>query len=252
MFVVTGGGSGIGRSMAQALATRGHAVLVVGRRLDALKETAQHHQQITCFAADVACSDDRGRLTEYLTAYDSIQGLIHNAGIIEPIVPLQSITAASWQHLLETNLNAPLFITQALKEKLGQGRILHIGSGAAYFPIQGWAAYCVSKAALAMLTRCWQLECPEMACASVMPGIIDTAMQEKIRHADAMAPDKQLFFRQLKQHQQLLTSDTVAAFLCWLMLDIPVDRYVSQEWDIYNTEHHAEWLVPPYQVPTWE
>jgi len=103
-----------------------------------------------------------------------------------------------------------------------------------------------------MLTRCWQLECSDMAFASVMPGIIDTDMQAVIRQASHMDQAKIDFFIRLKRNNQLLSPATVAIFLCWLLLDIDKTQYVSQEWDIYDQTHHQAWLVPPHIVPVLE
>jgi benzil reductase ((S)-benzoin forming) len=137
-------------------------------------------------------------------------------------------------------------------DKLQGGRVLHIGTGAAHFPVTGWAAYCVSKAALAMLTRCWQLESREIAFASVMPGIIDTDMQAFIRQAKFMDTEKLDFFKELKRKNRLLNPATVAAFLTWLLLDVSYEDFGSQEWDIYDKSHQSSWLVYPHVVPHWE
>ena len=103
-----------------------------------------------------------------------------------------------------------------------------------------------------MLTRCWQIESAGIAFASVMPGIIDTNMQATIRGASHMNPDKLDFFNRLKNNNKLLTPETVADFLCWLLLDLDVSTYCSKEWDIYDTTHHSAWLVPPNSVPALE
>jgi len=252
MYIVTGGGQGIGRALAFALANRDQTVLIVGRHEKTLVETAALSPNIDYLCADVTSAADRERLAQHVATTPSIQGLIHNAGIIDPIVPITDISETAWHHCLATNLDAPLFLTQLFSDKLAQGRVLHIGSGAAHFPVAGWAAYCVSKAALAMLTRCWQLESRSIAFASVMPGIIDTQMQQEIRQAQHMDPAKQDFFKRLKQSEQLLSPETVAQFLCWLLLDIDVEDYVAREWDIYDKTHHADWLTAPYAVPEFE
>ncbi|KTC86318.1 SDR family NAD(P)-dependent oxidoreductase [Legionella brunensis] len=252
MFVVTGGGSGIGRALAQVLAKRGKKVLVVGRREELLKETAAFSPLISFFCADISTDEGRQKLATLLQPAISIEGLIHNAGTIEPIAPIANIDESSWQQTLATNLNAPLFLTQLLLSKLKHGRVLHIGSGAAYFPVTGWAAYCVSKAALSMLTRCWQLESPNVAFASVMPGIIDTDMQALIRGAQFMDEEKRHFFHVLKAEGRLLTTETVALFLNWLLLELDKEQFISKEWDIYDKSHHQFWLSPPHKVPEWE
>ncbi len=263
MFIVTGGGSGIGRALAQALALRGKEVLIVGRHEETLLETAAFSPLIQYVCADVSSTLGRQQLNEHVQPVPVIHGLIHNAGIIEPISPITDISEAAWHACMATNVDAPLFLTRLLIEKLAgsrdktpgqweKGRVLNISSGAAYFPVEGWAAYCVSKAALSMLTRCWQTESATIAFASVMPGIIDTQMQAQIRAARHMNPDKIDFFKRLKQESRLLTPETVAAFLCWLLLDIDASEYVSKEWDIYDTSHHSAWLVPPNTVPALE
>lgn len=252
MFVITGGSRGIGAALAKSLAEANHTVLIVGRNPETLEAVTQCSPLIQSFCADVSTTAGRAQLVEHLTPHEHIKALVHNAGAIDPIAPIQTLSNDAWCNIMETNLNAPLFLTQALIPKLVGQRVLHIGSGAAYFPVQGWAPYCVSKAGLAMLTRCWQLECPDIATASVMPGIIATEMQAHIRHAEHMAPEKRKFFQDLHDNNQLITPETVACFLTWLLLTIDEKRYVSQEWDIYETKHHVEWLKPPHSVPALE
>lgn len=248
MFVITGGGSGIGRALAIALAARNERVLVIGRRAEALQQTASMAPGITCLAADVADPHGQHAIIQALKNESSIQGLVHNAALIAPLDTLENITLSAWNQLMSVNVNAPLFLTQALLSKLQAGRVLMIGSGAAYFPVQGWAAYCVSKAALAMLTRCWQLEVDSVAFTSVMPGIIDTDMQGLIRNCEQMDTEKKQFFQRLKAEKRLLTPQAVALFLSWLLLDTTQADYVSQEWDIYDGKHHALWLKPPHII----
>lgn len=252
MFVITGGGSGIGRELALALSDRGKPVLIVGRRLELLEKTAQRSSLISFLQADVGERAGREKIISYLQNHGQLEGLVHNAGIIEPIVPIQEIDEEAWQKFLAVNVNAPLFLTQALLPKLKQGRVLHIGSGAAYFPVVSWSGYCVSKAALAMLTRCWQSEEENVAVSSVMPGIIDTPMQVLIRDATCMAEEKHQFFVQLKHQKKLLDPKTVALFLSWLLLDVSRDEFRAQEWDIYEKKHHHEWLKAPHVVPHWD
>lgn len=252
MFVVTGGGRGIGKALAVALADRGHEVLIVGRSEHELAQTASLSSLIKFVCADVSSPQSRMLIKEALQDVPVIQGLIHNAGIIEPILPITTIDELSWKKMMATNVDAPLFLTQLLASQLNNGRVLNIGSGAGFFPVEGWTAYCVSKAALAMLTRCWQLESKSCAFAYVMPGIIDTQMQATIRQADHMQDEKRDFFKQLKQDNRLISVETVAAFLCWLLLDIDTQLYESNVWDIYDTSHHHAWLFEPNSVPALE
>lgn len=235
MFVITGGGSGIGRALTEALVARGYSVLIIGRRVEPLKDLVKSSSKVEYVCADVASPEGRSQIIQALSAYDKLEGLIHNAGIIDPIVPISALDDSAWRAIMATNLDAPFFLTKALKNKLLGGRVLHIGSGAAHFPVAGWAPYCVSKAGLSMLTRCWQLECPEIATACVMPGIIDTDMQATIRQSTHMTEEKHAFFVNLKHNQQLLSVTQVALFLTRLLLDIERTEYCSKEWDIYES-----------------
>lgn len=252
VFVITGGGSGIGKSLALALAKRDQSVLIVGRRAQLLQETAAMSAKIQYLCADITTPEGVGSIKKYLHEVSRIDALINNAGILNPLALLKEVEPAEWQHALNTNLNAALFLTQMLYGKLINGRVLNIGSGAAYFPIKGWAAYCVSKAALSMLTKCWQLESNDIAFASVMPGIIETNMQVIARSNTNPDYEQMNFYQRLKKENRLVLPETVAEFLIWLLLDIDKKTYVSKEWDIYDTEHHNAWLRPPHQVLHWD
>ncbi|VEG92418.1 SDR family NAD(P)-dependent oxidoreductase [Legionella spiritensis] len=252
MFLVTGGSSGIGRALAWELARRGKSVLIVGRRKEKLSEASRFSPLISTCCADVSTMEGRTDIIASLAEVSRLQGVVHNAGIIEPIVPLESVDEYSWQKILATNLSAPLFLSQELLPRLRDGKVLHIGSGAAYFPVSGWAGYCVSKAALAMLTRCWQLESEKTSFASVMPGIIDTDMQAVIRQSRFMEQEKKDFFNRLYNEKKLISPETVAHFLAWLLLDVDHETFRSREWDIYDKNHHQAWLPESSGVPEWE
>ncbi|MBA2652154.1 MAG: SDR family NAD(P)-dependent oxidoreductase [Tatlockia sp.] len=252
MFLITGGGSGIGRALAHSLALKNKKVLIIGRRIHLLTETAAFSPLITYLKADVSTEEGRQQIVNSLDKTDSLDGLINNAGMVEPITPIANLSETAWQQAIATNLNAPLFLTQSLIAKLQQGRILNISSGAAYFAIAGWAAYCVSKAGLSMLTRCWQLETPKLAIASVMPGIIDTEMQKIARNAKGMDEEHRNFYKRLHQENRLVSTETAAEFLRWLLLDVECELYRSKEWDIYEKSHHQAWLSPAHKVPDWE
>lgn len=252
MFVITGGGSGVGRALALALAEKGKTVLIAGRHERTLMNVAQASNLIEYVVTDVSTHEGRQCLIERVQAHPLLEGLIHNAGTIAPIIPLSQINESAWRQMMSTNLDAPLFLTQGLLHRLSEARVLTIGSGAAYFPVVGWSGYCVSKAALSMLTRCWQLECPEIAIASVMPGIVDTDMTHAICESQHMSPEKLDFFKQLKQNHQMLSVDTVALFLRWLLLDLEATEFSSAEWDIYESKHHAKWLPKTHVIPYWE
>lgn len=249
MYVITGGGSGIGKALAIALANKNLQVLICGRHEKTLKDTAANHSNIRSLVADLSTNEGIKTVADFCKS-QSITGLIHNAGTIEPIIPLSSITQDSWSYTQRLNVEPALFLTQALLSKLKHKRVLNISSGVAHFAVKTWASYCCSKASLSMLTKCWQLEEPDIAFAAVNPGIIDTNMQALIREHQGMDEEKQDFFKKLHQTGGLISPDTLATFLTWLLLDCDRNFYISQEWDIYDTSHHHLWLKAPHCVPS--
>jgi NAD(P)-dependent dehydrogenase (short-subunit alcohol dehydrogenase family) len=252
MFVITGGGSGLGKALAVSLANRGKSVLIVGRRKALLHETATLSPLIQYLCADVSNEEGRTLLQQHIAHIPQIKALVNNAGTLKPLVPLREMQSIDWHNTLNTNVDAALFLPQLMYDKLVDGRVMNIGSGAAYFAIKGWAAYCVSKAALSMLTKCWQLESDTVSFTSVMPGIIDTDMQTMARKGTNMDEEQTNFYKNLKFSNRLLSCDTVAEFLTWLLLEVDKETYISKEWDIYDTKHHKFWLRAPHKVIHWE
>jgi benzil reductase ((S)-benzoin forming) len=250
MYVVTGGGSGIGRALVLALVQKKQSCLIVGRNERNLKEVAATSPLIHYVVADLTEPASLTRLESFL-ADKPLKGLVHNAGTIEPLERIERVSTEAWEKLVQLNLFAPFRLTKNLLHALKGGRILHIGSGAAYFPMEGWSAYCVSKAGLSMLTRCLQLEIQDPAISCVMPGITDTNMTALIRGAEGMSAEQLDFHKRLHRENRLLSPETVAQFLCWLLLDLDADTFRSKEWDIYDETHHGDWLRAPYEVPKW-
>lgn len=231
--IVTGGGTGIGRGIALALAAAGRRVLVVGRRSDPLQAVAaEAPEAISALAADVASEAGRDQVAAQLG--DSPVGcLVHNAAILEPVGPLAEVSAENWRHHLAVNLDAPLFLTQALLPRLGGGRVLMISSGAAHRSIPGWGAYCTSKAALFMLGRVLadELASRDIAVGSLRPGVVDTPMQGLIR---SQTPDRfpQVEqFRALKSEGRLSDPEAVGRFAAALLLRSSPDEFAAREWD---------------------
>jgi len=248
MFVITGGGLGIGQALAHALAAKKQTVLILGRNKARLEKTASFSPYIQTLTTDITTSQGRDAVRAALKNETSIQALIHNASVVEPM-PLRKLTEATWDNVIDTNLKVSFLLTQKLYDKLAGGRMLQLISAVAYNPLRALAPYSVSKAGVLALTRCWQTECPEIASTSVMPGVVDTETLATVRNSSHLYPEERHWLQQLKNNNQLVSSETVAAFLTWLLLDISKEQYISKEWDIYDTSHHTEWLSAPHRVP---
>ena len=243
LAVVTGGGTGLGRALCHALADRDLDVLAVGRRQEPLAETrSANPDRISVLSADVATDSGREEIVAAV-GERSLTVLVHNAGVLEPVAPLADVTLADWRRSQAINVEAPLFLTQALLPRLDGGRILHVSSGAAHSGYSGWGAYCTSKAALYMLYQVWSLELAErgLAVGSVRPGVVDTPMQTLLRQQrreDFPAIDK---FLDLHAQGKLENPDEVAGFVSWLLLDVSNEGFSRSEWTFTDPEQQAMW-----------
>jgi NAD(P)-dependent dehydrogenase (short-subunit alcohol dehydrogenase family) len=156
--LVTGGGSGIGRAIAVAMAERGLDVLVTGRRPDALAGTAALHPRIRTHVADV--SDPAGAATVVAAAASRrLDVLVNNAGVTA-VTPLGRIDADDAQRLWTTNVLGPTMLTQVALPLLvaARGVVVNVSSTFAKKPAPQISMYGATKAALEQLTRSWALE----------------------------------------------------------------------------------------------
>lgn len=196
----------------------------------------------------------------------SLQLLVHNAATVEPVCPAMRITEEEWATAFATNVHAPLFLTQTLLPSMTRpARVLHISSGAAHRAIEGWAAYCATKAALhsLFLSLSTELRPEGVLVGSARPGVVDTPMQAVIRAAAPEAMPGVERFRELhaKMPEDLRSASdsphapptdsldsaaNVAEFLRFVLLDTTDDDFVrNPEWDIRDASHHARWLPSP-------
>lgn len=237
--LITGAGTGIGRALSLALVKRGIAVLAVGRRETVLKDLQKEDpQKIFIVAADVSTEEGRKKIVNALPENYALKYVIHNAGVLTPVGPLSSLTLEEWRQTMAINVEAPLFLTQALLPKMKNGRVLHISSGAAHFPIIHWTAYCTSKAALHMIYRCLNLELEKanVVIGSVCPGVVDTPMQAVIRNfSEEQFPDVENF-KEYQRSKKLVSPEQCAEFLTKLLLDTSAEKFAEKDWDYMSLQ----------------
>lgn len=158
--IVTGAGSGIGRATARTLAQAGAFVLGVGRRKDALEETAAGHSGIAVHPADLRAPGGPEEVVTVATdRWGHLDVLVNNAGVTK-VMPLADTTTKAITTLFDLNVIAPSQLAQAALPHLRRtrGSIINISSTYGHRPLPGAAHYAASKAALEQLTRSWALE----------------------------------------------------------------------------------------------
>ena len=188
--IVTGGGSGIGRASALALARAGYSVVIAGRRQDPLEETRRLGGEavIDPFVADVSDADQVERLFAHTKQrYGRLDVLFNNAGRGAPGVNLEDLTPQQWLEVVGVNLNAAFFCTQqAFKIMKDQdprgGRIINNGSISAHAPRPNSAPYTSTKHAITGLTKATALDGRkyDIACSQIDIGNAATPMASRM------------------------------------------------------------------------
>ncbi len=163
--LVTGAGSGIGRSTALALSKAGWTVVLAGRRLDALQATADLAAGETlAVSADVTDPASVAALFEAIVAkYGRLDFLFNNAGVTAPTIPIDELTFEAWRNLMSVNLDGVFLCAQAaVKQFKAQtprgGRIVNNGSISAHSPRPNSGPYTASKHAVTGLTKSLSLD----------------------------------------------------------------------------------------------
>jgi benzil reductase ((S)-benzoin forming) len=154
--------------------------------------------------------------------------LINNAGIVQPIAPVERCGAEDMTRHVQLNLIAPMVLTSAFIRHTtaveGDKAVLNISSGAGRNPYEGWSSYCSSKAGLDMFTRCMGVEQQKhlnpVRVLSIAPGVVDTPMQQVIRDTDPEDFTHLGRFIELKNSGQLVSPDDAAAKLLRAMFDL--------------------------------
>lgn len=179
--IITGGGSGIGRACAAALAARGLRCVLVGRRKDRLQAAAAALDgPARLVAADLTDAGEPERVVaEVLAAHGRIDVIVHSAGVFEK-APASEVTPDHWQRVLDVNLSAVMALTRAGWQALSDsgGQIVLISSIAAVQPFEGNAAYAASKGGLNALGEVLRLEGRDcgIRVITLCPAQIDTEL----------------------------------------------------------------------------
>ena len=188
--LVTGAGSGVGRAAAMALATEGWAVALLGRRRDALEETAAlcGAARTLVLPADVTDpASVEAAFARLRAGFGRLDLLFNNAGTNVPGTPFEELTAAQWLQVVAVNLNGMFFCAHAafrlMKDQAPQGgRIINNGSISAHAPRPGSAPYTATKHAVTGLTKSMNLDGRrfDIAVGQIDIGNAQTAMAERM------------------------------------------------------------------------
>ncbi|WP_150303458.1 YciK family oxidoreductase [Pseudomonas saliphila] len=191
VILITGAGDGIGRACALSCAAHGASVVLVGRTLSKLEavydeiEAAGHPQPAICpLNLETAVEKDFNDLADQLfDTFGKLDGLVHNAGLLGPRTPMESVKTEAWLQLMQVNINAPFVLTKAMMPLLRaapDASVVFVSSSVGRKGKAYWGPYAVSKFALEGLMQVFADEqdgTSNIRANSVNPGATRTSMR---------------------------------------------------------------------------
>ena len=224
-ILLTGGGSGIGEGTARYLIERGARVTITGRRADRIRALAESlGSNCHWVAGDVCNPQDREKMLAEAVRHGggALHGLINNAGITHHS-GLAGIDAAALQQVFETNVSAPLLLTQLAVPALEQshGCVIFIGSVHVRLALPGRLAYAASKGAIVNASRVLAAELGprKIRVNCVVPGAVATEINAAASGQDLQ--ESNAFFQKLAPLHPLGrigTPDDIAEGIEYLLL----------------------------------
>lgn len=230
VVLLSGASRGIGAATARQLAGMGASITLLARSISALAAVAARITEAGTRALPLAgdVSDPefcQSAVRQTRDRFGAIDALINNAGMVEPLGSIESVSEGAWRRNLAVNFLAPFYLSKYCLDDLRRstGRIVNVSSGAANRPLAGAGAYCSSKAALTHFTRVLAAEEPSVTAVSMRPGVVDTAMQAVLRKEGptALPADQAAFYHRLKADGLLEKPSVPARAIAWLALHAP-------------------------------
>jgi uncharacterized oxidoreductase len=191
-ILITGGGSGIGRGLAEAFHAKGNQVVIAGRRKKLLDETAAANSGMKAAVLDIETADAIRTFAEKLKKdYPALNVVIHNAGIMKP-ESLKDGAVADAEAMVATNLLGPIRLNAALVPfLLNQPNpvIMTVSSGLAFVPLAMTPTYCATKAAIHSYTQSlrYQLKDTTAQVLELIPPYVQTELMGARQASDPNA-----------------------------------------------------------------
>jgi uncharacterized oxidoreductase len=180
-ILITGGGSGIGRALAEAFHAEGNQVVIAGRRKELLDETTAANPGMKAAIFDIGNGNSIPGFAEKLKIdFPALNVVIHNAGIMR-LESLRDGAVADAEATVATNLLGPIRLTAALLpllEKQPRATIMTVSSGLAFVPMATTPAYCATKAAIHSYTQSlrYQLRDTSVEVLELIPPYVQTEL----------------------------------------------------------------------------
>jgi benzil reductase ((S)-benzoin forming) len=223
--IITGTSKGIGQAIQNIFVSNRVRVISINR--NAIEQ--DHLNHLMNFPFDLSQISDIAELATKISKYLYKQHfhelwIINNAATIGNIKKMDENEIETMEETIQVNLISPMALTshllKDLKPVINKIRVLNISSGAAFQPIHGLGAYCISKAGLEMFSKIIALEHadhPSFKSITLGPGVVDTNMQVNIRNSNKSDFERIDQFRDFKEKGLLASTDQIAGKILKMM-----------------------------------
>ena len=225
--IITGASKGLGRSLARTIIDEDRVLILIARdqiKLNEIKAelNKKDNQRILAYPFDLNNYENVDDLMNNIMLQFNLNDdfkitLINNAGTIHPIKTVDLLEETDIKSNLTVNVLSPALMISKLTRFANQNskllKIINISSGAYNQPIDSWALYCTSKAAIQMYLEVALLENNNDSAVKILsidPGVMDTGMQESIRNSESKGFSKKNDFVNLYRENKLRSVDSVA------------------------------------------
>jgi uncharacterized oxidoreductase len=214
--LITGGGTGIGRGLADAFHAEGNQVIVAGRRKEQLQSTIAADPGMRAVQPDIADAQSiRSFAEEIKREYPTLNVVIHNAGIMK-IESVRTGDTATAEAIVTTNLVGPIRLNAALLPGIEKQRnpvVMTVSSGLAFVPLFLTPTYCATKAAIHSYTQSlrYQLKDSAVQVIELIPPYVQTELLAPEQASDPNAMPLKEF---IKEVMQILKNSPDATEIC--------------------------------------
>lgn len=247
VIVVTGGGNGIGRELVLQLLNQGSRIAAIDVSMSALEETydlSGRNPKLSLHRVDITDKHKvRELVNDVVAIHHHVDGVINNAGIIQPFVKVADINEGLAERIINVNYFGTFYMIKAFLPRLlerPEAHILNVASMGGFFPVPGQSIYGASKAAVKLMTEGLAVELKEtnVSVSVVIPGGTATDI---MKNSELSSTDSKVTSAQMKI---LLTPKKAASIIIRTMEGNKVVAYIGKDSKAMNLLYKISPKIP--------